>query len=83
MPFSQLCCLKKGNGTSSFNFLCHFQSLKFDIVSLMKEDGRIIRRKASEDEPFMRPTDVSSKKFLCVCTIMMVMISDDDDSDDL
>ena len=52
----------------------------------MKEDDRIIRRKASENEPSMRPTDVSSKKFLCVCTIMivmmMLMISDVDDSDD-
>ena len=48
----------------------------------MKEGDRIIRRKASENEPFMRLTDVSSKKFLSVCTIMMVMISDVD-SDDL
>ena len=52
----------------------------------MKEGDRIIRRKASENEPFVRLTDVSSKK-KCVCTIMMVMmmvmISNDDDSDDL
>ena len=68
-------------------FFCHFQSLEFDIFSLMREGDRIIRRKASENEPFMRLTDVSSKKFLCICTIMMVMmmvmISDVDDSDDL
>ena len=67
-------------------FFCHFQSLEFDIFSLMREGDRIIRRKASENEPFMRLTDVSSKKFLCICTIMMVMmmvmISDVDDDRD-
>ena len=78
MPFSQLCFFEeRGRLVQVHRFFCHFQSLKFDIFSLMKEDDRIIRRRASENEPFMRLTDVSSKKFL-----MMLMISDVDDSDD-
>ena len=44
----------------------------------MKEGDRIIRRKASENEPFVRLTDVSSKKFF----LRLHYYDGDDDGDD-